>query len=134
MDWYFSKQSVSQWVLISNHMFSYLFEAKFKQYVWNEKPKKPCKVLYFTFRYIDDGLFLNNPYFSVCLHPICHSIDVIYHIIKTIMSASYLNLSFRIKINGSIKTRNKLDDFNIPVVIFNPYLYHILFMNTCFNK
>jgi hypothetical protein len=83
-----------------------------------EKRKEASPILYFTFRYIDDVLSLNNSRFG-------EFVDRIYPIELEIKDstdtdryASYLDVHLEIDSEGWLRTKlyDKRDDFNVPIV------------------
>ena len=84
------------------------------------KKKHLAKFIYFTFRYIDDVLSLNNPYFSQYLHLIYPSELEIKDTTDTRRTASYLDLFLNIDTDGRLHTKiyDKRDDFNFLIINF----------------
>ena len=88
-----------------------------------KKDKKLAILWYFTFRYIDHVLSLNNSKFGVNVERI-YSIQLeIKDTTDTIKSASYLNWQLEIDNEGRLKTKfyDKREDFSFPIVNF-PFL------------
>ena len=92
----------------------YSYETDFIQGLLKKNEKN------FTFRYIDDFLWLNNSMF-------CDFVDRIYPIEIEIMntkntarSASYLDLHLEINSEGRLRTKlyDKKEDFNFPIGTF----------------
>lgn len=86
----------------------------------DKKKKHLAKFFNITFRYIDDVLSLNNPYFSQYLHLIYPSELEIKDTTDTRRTASYLDLFLNIDTDGRLHTKiyDKRDDFNFPIVNF----------------
>ena len=83
-----------------------------------EKWKESSPLLYFTFRYIDDVLSLNNTRFSDfvdCIYPI-----EINYTTDTARSAANLDLHLEVDSERRLRTKlyDKRDDFNFPIVKF----------------
>ena len=101
-------------------LFLYSYQTDFIQGLLKANGKKLARSFNFTFRYIDDGLSLNNSRFG-------DFVDRIYLIeleIKattdTYRSASYLDLPLEIDSEGRVRTKlyDKRDYFNFPIVKF----------------
>ena len=99
-------------------LYSYAKQTSYRGF--SRKKKKLARSFYFTLRYIDDVLSLNNSRLG-------DFVDLIYHIeleIKdttdTDRSASYLDLHLEIDSERRLRTKlyNKRDDFNFPIVNF----------------
>jgi len=73
---------------------------------------------FYTFRYIDDVLSLNNKNFSNFLHLI-YQVELVKDTADSPNSASYLEHD----INGTLTTKlyDKRDDFNFPIINY-PFL------------
>ena len=100
-------------------LFLYSYETDFIKGLLKKNEKKLARS-FFTFRYIDDVLSLNNSRLG-------DFIDRIYPIeldIKdttdTDRSTSYLDLNLEIDSEGRLRTKlyDKRDDFNFPIVNF----------------
>ena len=102
----------------------YSYEAEFIQNLLKDKKKKHfSKFFNFTFRFIDDVLSLNNPYFSQYPHLIYPSELEIKDTTDTRRTASYLKIFLNIDVDGRLHTKiyDKRDDFNFPIINF-PFL------------
>ena len=105
-------------------LFFHSYEAEFIHNLLKDKKKKHLEKFFnFTFRYIDDVLSLNNPYFSQYLHLIYPSELEIKDTTDIRRTASYLDLFLNIDTDGRLhmKIYDKRDDFNFPIINF-PFL------------
>ena len=85
-----------------------------------EKRKEASPILYFTFRYIDDVLSLNNSRFGEFVDRIYPIELEIKDTTDTDRYASYLDVHLEIDSEGWLRTKlyDKRDDFNFPIVNF----------------
>ena len=92
-----------------------------KNILKDKKKKHLAKFFNFTFRYIDDVLSLNNPYFSQYLHLIYPSELEIKDTTATRRTASYLELFLNIDTDDRLYTKiyDKLVDFNFQIINFS---------------
>jgi hypothetical protein len=96
-------------------LFLYSYEVDFMQGLLKKNEKKLARSFNIKFRYIDDGLSLNNSGFGDFvdrIYPIELEIKDTTH---TDTSASYLDLHLEIDSEGRLITKlyNKRDDFNL---------------------
>ena len=101
-------------------LFLYSYQTDFIQGLLKKNGKKLARSFNFTFRYVDDGLSLNNSRFSDfvdCIYPI--ELEIKDTTDKD-MSASYLDLYLEIDSEGRLRTKlyDKRDYFNFPIVKF----------------
>jgi hypothetical protein len=101
-------------------LFLYSYQTDFIQGLLKKNGKKLARSFNFTFRYVDDGLSLNNSRFGVfvdCIYPI--ELEIKDTTDKD-MSASYLDLYLEIDSEGRLRTKlyDKRDYFNFPIVKF----------------
>ena len=102
-------------------VFLYSHDADFIQGLLKKNEKKLARSFNIKFRYIDDGLSLNNSGFGDFvdrIYPIELEIKDTTH---TDTSASYLDLHLEIDSEGRLTTKlyDKRDDFNFPIVNFS---------------
>ena len=102
-------------------LFLYSYEVDFMQGLLKKNEKKLARSFNIKFRYIDDGLSLNNSGFGDFvdrIYPIELEIKDTTH---TDTSASYLDLHLEIDSEGRLTTKlyDKKDDFNFPIVNFS---------------
>jgi hypothetical protein len=101
-------------------LFLYSYQTDFIQGLLKKNGKKLARSFNFTFRYVDDGLSLNNSRFGDfvdCIYPI--ELEIKDTTDKD-MSASYLDLYLEIDSEGRLRTKlyDKRDYFNFPIVKF----------------
>jgi hypothetical protein len=102
-------------------LFLYSYEADFIQGFINKNEKKLARSFnFFTFRYIDDVLSLNNSRFDDFVDRIYPIELEIKDTTDTDRSASYLDIHLEIDNEGRLRTKlyDKGDDFNFPIVNF----------------
>jgi hypothetical protein len=101
-------------------LFLYSCEADFIQGLLKKNEKKLARSFYFTFRYVDDVLSLNNSRFGDFVDRIYPIELEIKDTTDTDRSASYLDLYLEIDSEGWLRTKlyNKRDDFNFPMLNF----------------
>ena len=101
-------------------LFLYSYEADFIQGLLKKNEKKLARSFYFTFRYVDDVLSLNNSRFGDFVDRIYPIELEIKDTTDTDRSASYLDLYLEIDSEGWLRTKlyDKRDDFNFPIVNF----------------
>ena len=105
-------------------LFLYSHEADLIQGLLKKNEKKLTRSFYFTFRYIDDVLSLNNSRFGDFVDRI-YTIELeIKDTTDTDMFVSYLDLHLEIDSEGRLRTKlyDKRDDFNFPIVNFHLYV------------
>jgi hypothetical protein len=97
-------------------LFLYSYEADFIQGLLKKNEKKLARSFYFTFRYVDDVLSLNNSRFGDFVDRIYPIELEIKDTTDTDRSASYLEIDSE----GRLRTKiyDKRDDFNFPIVNF----------------
>ena len=100
-------------------LFLYSYEAEFEQSLLQAGKKHLAQQFNFTYRYIDDVLFLNNTKFAEYLEFIYPRELKIKESTETTASSSYLDCYLYID-NGKLSTKlnDKRDDFNFPIVNF----------------
>ena len=101
-------------------IFLYSYEAEFIQSLLSTGRKQLASRFNFTYRYIDDVLFINNPEFENYLGPMYPVELGIKDTTESNTSASYLNLLLSIGRDGQLHTSiyNKRDDFNFNIITF----------------
>jgi hypothetical protein len=104
-------------------LFMYSYEAEFIQKFLHEKKKSLAVAFNSTFRYIDDGLSINNNQFHSYVDSIYpHELEI-KDTTESFIYSSYLDVLLKLDTNGKIRTQfyDKRDDFNFSIVNF-PYL------------
>ncbi|CAC5383024.1 unnamed protein product [Mytilus coruscus] len=103
-------------------LFLYSYEADLNQNLLKDKKRKHISIFFsFTFRYIDDVLSLNKPYFSQYLNLVFPSELEMKDTTDTRRTASYLDLFLHIDTDGRlhIKIYDERDDFNTSIINFS---------------
>ena len=123
MDVFFNRQSA--YLLGTNcapllaDLFLYSYEVDFIQGLLKKNEKKLARSFNIKFRYIDDGLSLNNSGFGDFVDRIYPIKLEITDTTDTDRSASYLDLHLEIDNECLLRTKlDKRDDFNFPIVNF----------------
>ena len=109
--------------LLLADIFLYSYEAEFVQSLLSTSRKQLASKLYFTYRYINDVLSINNPEFENYLGQM-YSVELeIKDTTKSNTCASYLDLLLSIERNGQLHTSiyDKRADFNFHISNF-PFL------------
>ena len=104
-------------------VFLYSHKAEFIQSLLPTGRKRLASQLNFTYRYSDDVLSINNPYFENYLGQIYPPCLEIKDMTESNASAPYLNLLLSIDRDGQLHTSlyDKRDDFNFHITNF-PFL------------
>ena len=104
-------------------IFLYSYEAEFIQSLLSAGKKRLASQFNFTYRYIDDVLSINNPYFENYLGQMYPPELEIKDTTESNTSASYLDLLLSIGRDGQLHTSlyDKRDDFNFHITNF-PFL------------
>ena len=104
-------------------IFLYSYEAEFIQSLLSTGRKQLASRFKFTYRYIDDVLFINNPEFENYLDQMYPVELEIKETTESNISASYLDLLLSIGRDGQLHTSiyDKRDDFNFHITNF-PFL------------
>ena len=98
-------------------IFLYSYEAEFLRSLLSSGKKQSASQFNFTYRYIDDVLSINNPYFDNYLGQMYPAEREIKYTTESNTSASYLNPHLSIGREGQLRTSlyGKRDDFNFTV-------------------
>ena len=104
-------------------IFLYSYEEEFVQSLLSIGRKRLASQFNFTYRYIDDVWFINNPDFENYLSQMYPPELEIKDTTERNTSASYLDLLLSIGRDGQLRTSfyDKRDDFNFPITNF-PFL------------
>ena len=104
-------------------IFLYSYEAEFIQSLLSAGKKRLASQFNFTYRYIDDVLYINNPDFENYLGQMYPPELEIKDTTESNTSASYLDLLLSIGRDGQLRTSlyDKRDDFNFHITNF-PFL------------
>ena len=104
-------------------IFLYAYEAEFIESLLSTRKKKLASQFNFTYRYIDDVLSINNPYFENYLGQMYRTKLEIKDTTESNTSASYLDLLLSIGRDGQLRTSlyDKHGDFNFQITNF-PFL------------
>ena len=102
-------------------LFLYSYEADFIQELLKKNEKKLARSFNFTFRYIVDGLLLNNSRFGDFVDRIYPIELEIKDTTDTDRSASYLDIHLEIDSQWRLRTKvyDKRDDLDFPIVNFS---------------
>ena len=104
-------------------IYLYLYEAEVIQSLLSAGKKQLVSQFNFIYRYVDDVLSINNPYFQNYLGQMYPAEFEIIDMIESNTSASYLDLLLSIGRDGQLRTslHDKRDDFNFHITNF-PFL------------
>ena len=104
-------------------IYLYLYEAEVIQSLLSAGKKQLVSQFNFKYRYVDDVLSINNPYFQNYLGQMYPAEFEIIDMIESNTSASYLDLLLSIGRDGQLRTSlyDKRDDFNFHITNF-PFL------------
>ena len=114
-------------------IFLYWYEAEFIQSLLSSGRKQLATRSNFTYRYIDDGLSINNPEFENYLGQMYPVELEIKDTTESNTSASYLDLLLSIGRDGQLHTYiyDKRDDFNFHITNFLFLSSNILISSAC---
>ena len=109
--------------LLLADIFLYSYEVEFIQPLLSDGRKRLASQIIFTYRYIDDVLFINNPDFENYLGQMYPPEIQIKDTTECNTSTSYLDLLLSIGRGGQLQTSlyDKSDDFNFHIINF-PFL------------
>jgi hypothetical protein len=101
-------------------LFLYSYESEFLQNLVKDKKIHEARVFNFTYRYIDDVLFINNSRFAQLL-PLIYPPELeMKETTDIASSASFLELYLEFYDSGKLSTKiyDKRDDFNFKIINF----------------
>jgi hypothetical protein len=101
-------------------LFLYSYELEFLQKLVKDKKIHEARAFYFTYRYIDDVLSINNSRFAEFLPLIYPPELAVKETTDTASSASFLDLYFEFDDSGRLSTKiyDKRDDLNFKIINF----------------